>query len=137
MTNALIELQRKQQKLEQVVSSIVALKKQEQQLRKKRQSRRLLVAAIKGTFFAVSWFSKHGDELFSNNDHSSFSSDQSDDFIDDSLIDELFNDFFETFADLDFSNVSAIVASIDLDDITLPELEATQFELQNLLVESC
>lgn len=137
MTNALVELQRKQQKLEQVVSSIIALKKQEQQLRQKRQNRRLLVAAIKGTFFAVSWFSKHGDELFSNNDHSGFSSEQSDAFIDDSLIDELFNDFFEAFANLDFGDVSEIVSSIDLNDITLPELEATQFELQNLLAKSC
>lgn len=85
MTNALIELQRKQQKLEQVVNSLVALKKREQELRRRSRNRRLLVTAIKGTFLAISWFSKYGDNLLSN-DANSDSFDQSDSFIDDSLI---------------------------------------------------
>lgn len=133
-STALTELQRKQQKLEQVVNSILLLKKQEQQLRQKRRNRRLLVAAIKGTFLAISWLNKHGDELLADNNIPSSESDSS---IDDFLVDELFNDFFDTFSGIDFNNVNVIVESIDLTEITLFDLEATQSELESVLATLC
>jgi len=50
------------------------------------------------------------------------------------LIDELFNDFFETITYIDLSNVDVIIENIDLTEISLFDLEATQAELESVLV---
>ncbi len=131
-SSALTELQRKQQKLEQVVNSLVVLKKREQELRRRSQNRRLLVTAIRGTFLAISLFSRYEDVLFGNEDEfDTFG--QSDSSMDDVLIDELFNDFFETISFIDVSNVNVLVESIDVTGLSLFDLEATQVELESLL----
>ncbi|MGV0025587.1 hypothetical protein [Phormidesmis priestleyi] len=77
---------------------------------------------------ALFWLSKHGD-IFDQDDDT----DQANVSIDDSFIDELFNDFFEAFSEIEFDDVEVLVENIDLTEITLFDLEATQSELEIIL----
>jgi hypothetical protein len=125
------EQQQKQEKLRQVISSIVELKRKKQEFQRRQRSRQMLVSAIRGTFLAAFWFIKYRDQEFA--DSESFDSEQASDLIDAPLADQLFHDFFDVFAEIELEDVDMLVVSINLNEITLFDLEATQAELNGIL----
>jgi len=128
--------QAKQEKLKNIVRNISALKSKKEELAKYKKRKQMVVSAIKATFLAgFLWYKLGGDFSFGDDDISADAEDGDVLLEDDLLLDEAFEGLFTAFEDLDFGDVDTFVASFDLSDLSMFELQAAEEELSVLLIQ--
>lgn len=126
----------KQAKLKNIVRKISALKSKKEELARHKRRKQMVVSAIKATFMAgFIWYRLGGCSPF-DDDEMSADTEEGDALLEEDLtLDEAFEGLFIAFEDCDFENVDVFVASIDLSDLSMCELEAAEEELSILLVQ--